>query len=828
MRILGYSRLNSIVVPFLFSLLVAGNSLSSFAADEKAPARITALTIAPGAIIMKGAHAKQRLLVSGQPDRGFALDLTGKAKFESSNPKIATVSDEGVITPVANGTVTIRAIHGNVKAETKVTVRKVEDRTLNFYNDVMPILSRLNCNQMGCHGSPKGKSGFILSLFDADPDLDYERIVRARLGRLVTPMNPANSLLITKAMNTVPHGGGMRLKPNQPEYDTLVEWVSQQAPLSRENDPKLERVEVFPKQRVVARDGIQPMLVEAYYSDGSMRDMTDLSHLESNDDMIAYVTRKKVAEVTGTGEAIIMARLTGKSAVGRLSIAQHFDKPLADLPTNNYIDELVMRKLQMLNIAPSELSSDTEFQRRVYLDTLGTLPTPEETRRFLAETNPQRRTQLIDQLIKRPEFVDRRTLNWADLLRVNSGFPIYLRNKGMWTYYLWIRHSMATNKPMDQFVTELLTASGNTYKNGPANFYRVASVNPQDAAEQTSMLFLGVRLDCARCHNHPFEQITWDDNLHMAAFFAGMRRKRLPTDQQDEDVIFASAGGTVRHPESKQIMPPRFLNSTTEVKFENDADPRAELAKWITAPENPWFARNMSNRVWFWLMGRGIVHDPDDFRSTNPPSNPELLDYLAKEFIDSGYDMEHIYRLILNSRTYQLSSITNDSNIDDHVHFSHYPYRQMDAEQTLDALSVATGVPERFPGMPVGTRASQLPDTYVRSVFLDLFGRPMRATTCECERSGEMHVGQSMHLISSEHIESKLSGRGGRLDQLINEKKSDAQIVEELYLAALSRLPTAAEKQRVLSQPIPKERRKDWFEDLMWALLNTKEFLFNH
>jgi len=341
-------------------------------------------------------------------------------------------------------------------------------------------------------------------------------------------------------------------------------------------------------------------------------------------------------------------------------------------------------------------------------------------------------------------------------------------------------------------------------------------------------LFLGVRLDCAHCHNHPFEQITLGDNLGMAAFFARVRRKRPPVPMANNDVIvYLARSGSIRHPETKQVVQPKFLKGLVLEEAES-IDPRAALADWITSPDNPYFARNMVNRVWYWLMGRGIVHEPDDFRSTNPPSNPELLDYLADEFVQSGYDMKHIFRLVLASRTYQLSSRPNRWNQDDRIHFSHYPIRRLDAEQMLDALSAATGAPDKFPGLPPCTRAAQLPDAYVRSVMLDLFGRPMRATACECERSNEMHIGQTLHLMSSEHVEGKLVSAGARLSQLLASDLSDEAIVEELYLACLSRLATDEEKKTIFADPIPPDRRREWFEDLLWTLANTKEFLFNH
>ena len=776
---------------------------------------------------LTGHWATQRVLITGKRQDGTLVDVTDQCQFESVDANIAAVSSQGIIEPIADGTTKLRIGYESLNIETAVTIQQASHRTLNFRNQVLPVISSLNCNQMGCHGSPKGKNGFLLSLFAAEPEDDYQMIARGRMSRLVDPVEPERSLLLLKAINQVPHGGGRHLSQNSREYALLADWIAQQTPQGSSDDRKLERIEIFPKQRVVNVGGEQRFLVEAYYSDGSMADVTDLANFTSNDDLIAAVFQGGLAEVNSAGDAIILARFSGQMAVSRLAIPQERSTPFSEFAPNNRIDELVAAKLRRLNILPSDLTSDSQFIRRVYLDTMGTLPSVAEVRGFLADSAPDKRSRLIDELLDRPEFVDRRTLKWADLLRVNSGFPVYLRKKGMWAYYQWVRNRMAQNQPMDEFVHELMTAEGNSLEYGAASFFRASKTKPQETAEQVATLFLGVRLDCAHCHNHPFEEITWNDNLGMGAFFANVRRKRLDTERQDEFVIYQGRGGTLKHPKTRKVVSPTFLDGTVAEMSPND-DPRKVLADWVTKPENPWFARNMANRVWFWLMGRGIVHEPDDMRSTNPPSNPELLDYLAEHFVASGYDQRETYRLILNSRTYQLSSLPNESNKDDHVHCSHYPFRRLESEQMLDAVSQATGTVEAFPGMPRGTRAAELPDTYVRSVFLDLFGRPMRASTCDCERPREMHVGQTMHFMSSEHMEAKLSGAGNRISKLVQEKKTAGNIIDELYLATLSRFPTEEERQRVLSETVPEKARQGWFEDLLWALLNTKEFSFNH
>jgi hypothetical protein len=491
---------------------------------------------------------------------------------------------------------------------------------------------------------------------------------------------------------------------------------------------------------------------------------------------------------------------------------------------HNRIDQLVFARLKRLGIPPSEMSSDAEFVRRVYLDVIGTLPTPEETCRFLADPAPDKRRRLIDQFLARPEFIDFWTLKWGDLLRVKRGFPIQLWDKGVWAYHRWIRQSLAENKPYDQFARELITAQGSGYRDGAANFFRaVPNRDPQTWAETTAATFLGVRLDCARCHSHPFEAWTWDDNYRLAAFFKlGLKR----TSEWGEEVVYFRPDAELKHARTGETVTPAFLGGEA-AQIAAGEDPRSQLAAWLTSPRNPWFARNAANRVWYWLLGRGIVHEPDDFRSTNPPENPELLEYLAQELVAHRFDLQHLFRLILNSRVYQLSSTPNPWNEKDSRHFSHRTIKRLGAEQLLDAVSQVAEAPEKFPGLPPGYRAIQLPDSEVRSFFLDLFGRPPRDIACECERSTETSMPQALYLINSEHLENKVS-QGERIKRLLSQGKSDNEILEELYLAALSRFPTPTERQKVLFYLATKRPRERALQDVLWALMNSKEFLFNH
>ncbi len=656
------------------------------------------------------------------------------------------------------------------------------------------------------------------------------RAALAGEGRRLNPVAPAQSLLLLKATMTISHGGGKITEVGSPEYNLLAQWIARGAPRGRISDPKVVRVDVLPKERSMKQNEKQQLVVTAHFSDGSTQDVTRLANYKSNDEVVATMSGDGKVTPHVAGEAVVMVEFLGKMDAARILVPQDIKGKLGNWEIGklgqpfNRVDELVFAKLRKLGIPPSELSGDAEFIRRVYLDVIGTLPTPDEVTRFLADPSPDKRSRLIDHLLSRPEFADFWALKWGDLLRVKRGFPIHLWDKGMWAYHRYIKESMAQNKPYDQFVHELLTAKGSGYRDGAANFYRaVPSKDPQTWAETTATTFLGVRLDCAHCHNHPFESWTWDDNYGLAAFFkVGLKG----TGEWGEEVVFFNPNSTVKHAQTGRAVYPKFLGGE-EISFAPSEDPRVKLAEWITSPNNPWFARNAVNRVWYWLLGRGIVHEPDDFRSTNPPENPELLDYLAQEFVDHKFDLKHIFRLILNSRTYQLSSKPNPWNVNDTKHFSHYAIKRLSAEQLLDAVSQSAEAPEKFPGLPLGYRAIQLPDSEVSSFFLDLFGRPPRDITCECERSTETSMPQALYLINSEHLENKVS-QGQRIKRLLAQGKSDDEIITELYLATLSRFPTQEERKKTIPYLANKPQREKALQDVLWALLNTKEFMFNH
>jgi hypothetical protein len=799
---------------------------------------IRSLSLLPQNSMLVGARAAQTLVAMAAMGDGSVKDVTAECQFRSHNPKVATVNAQGVVTPVANGATVVTAQCGKTATSTKVVVKNIEDNTFNFTNHILPVISKLGCNRTGCHGSPKGKSGFKMSLFGAEPEPDFVAFAKSGEGRRINPADPAKSLFLLKATMTISHGGGKITEVGSPEYNTLAQWIARGAPRGKVTDPKVVGVEVLPKERSMKPNEKQQLIVAAKFSDGSTQDVTRLANYKVNDEVVATTSGDGKVTAQVSGEAVVMVEFLGKMDTARIAVPQNVTgsgfwvlgsgdgtpKPKTQNPEPSRIDDLVFAKLRKLGIPPSDLSGDTEFIRRVYLDVIGTLPTPDEVTRFIADPSPDKRSRLIEQLLNRPEFSDFWALKWGDILRVKRGFPIHLWDKGMWAYHRYIKESIAQNKPYDDFVRELLTANGSGYRDGAANFYRaVPSKDPQTWAETTATTFLGVRLDCAHCHNHPFESWTWDDNYGLAAFFkVGLKG----TGEWGDEVVFFKPDSAVKHAQTGQAAYPKLLGGE-EIGFAPNEDPRKKLAEWITSPKNPWFARNAVNRVWFWLLGRGIVHEPDDFRSTNPPENPELLDYLADEFVRHDFDMKHIFRLVLNSRTYQLSSKPNQWNEHDTKHFSHYAIKRLGAEQLLDALSQSADAPEKFPGLPLGYRAIQLPDSQVNSFFLDLFGRPPRDITCECERSTETSMPQALYLINSEHLEGKVS-QGQRIKRLLAQGKSDDDIITELYLATLSRFPTQEERKKTITYLANKPQRERALQDVLWALLNTKEFMFNH
>jgi hypothetical protein len=688
-----------------------------------------------------------------------------------------------------------------------------------------------------CHGTPSGKNGFKLSLRGYDPAADYAQLTRDALARRTSINNPDASLILQKALGRVPHEGGQRFAAGSVPHRVIRGWIAEGLNDDPTTLPAITKVEVLPGDRVQLHPARwQQLAVVARFTDGSARDVTALSVFTSSDPTVADVDRSGLVTFKQPGEVAILVRYLEHMLTARLTYLKPNDRFVwTNPPEHNEIDTLVFAKLKMMNILPSDLCTDEEFLRRAYLDLCGILPTPDEARAFLASKDPDKRAKLIDQLLERPEYADFWALKWADVLRSNRKT---IQLAGVHKYQGWLRNSIAANRPFDALVRELLTANGSTFANPAANYYRVAR-DPQSLAETTAQLFFGIRMQCAKCHNHPFERWTQDDYYSLAAFFARVRQKPDPTNDLaapgkpptgGAEVIYADRAGEIEKPlanGSKVVVAPRFLGGPAPA-IEPGQDRREVLARWLTSAENPFFARSVVNRVWFHLMGRGIVDPVDDFRDSNPASNEELLDALAKDFAAHGFDQKRLIRKIMTSRTYQLSAETNETNKDDTKYFSHAVAKLYSAEQLLDAICAATAVPEKFAGLPLGTRAVQLPDGEVNHLFLKTFGQPARELACECEREGDSNLAQALQLINGPTIHEKLRAPNNRIGQLLAAKKPDAEILAELYLATLSRFPTEAEATVVLEHVAKAaDKRKAW-EDVQWVLINSKEFLFRH
>jgi hypothetical protein len=708
-----------------------------------------------------------------------------------------------------------------------VAVRAAEPSTAlrppsHFENDILPILGRHGCNSSGCHGKAEGQGGFKLSVFASDPEADYAALTREGRGRRTFPANPEESLLLRKGTGRAPHGGGTKLLPASEDYRTVRDWIAAGMPFGSPDAPHLVALRVEPGERVMGPHAEQALKVYARYSDGSERDVTAHARFQSNADAVATVSAAGIVVTHEVpGEAAVMAAYLGEVGIFRLLVPR--PGPMAageKLPQYNFIDRLVDAKLAKLNVAPSGLCDDSEFLRRITLDLTGTLPTPEAARKFLADSSAGKRARLVEELLERPEFADLWAMRWADLLRVDRQA---LGHQRAHLYYDWIRNSIASNVPFDRFARELVTAEGPLNELGPANFYRVIA-KPGEMAGTVSQVFLGVRIACAECHHHPFDRWKQTDYYGMAAFFTpiGVRGGR------DGESVSSSGEPVIRHPRTNNPVMAHALG--TLMPASNPAgDRRLVLAEWMTSPDNPFFARNLSNRVWGWMLGRGLVEPVDDVRATNPPSNPELLDALAKFTIENRYDVRKLIVLIASSRIYQTSAVPNATNEKDERNFSRAYFKRPEAEVLLDMTCQALGVPEKFPGSPGISRAVQLWDSKARSEFLRLFGRPNRVTACECERTREPSVAQVLNLLNSPDIQARLTHAGGTVSRLAREHKDDGKLVEELYLTFFSRLPTAAEKD-VGVKHLRKhaDDRRAAVEDLAWALLNSVEFLFNH
>jgi Protein of unknown function (DUF1553)/Protein of unknown function (DUF1549)/Bacterial Ig-like domain (group 2) len=701
-----------------------------------------------------------------------------------------------------------------------------EKPRLSFVKDIVPIFTKSGCANSNCHGSIRGQAGFKLSLFGYEPDLDYDAIVKAQDGRRIDRNDPARSLILLKPTFGVPHGGGERFTVGSLEYEAILNWIRDGATYDSAGSPRLRTIRVVPEEvTLVGLGSKQQLSVSGTYTDESTEDLTHKVQYTANDESVLEVSPNGEIRAKRAGETAIMVRTLGKAVAARVAVIGTTPmKDYPEVPCNNFVDELILSKLKRVNIVPSPLSSDREFVRRVYLDIVGLLPTLDESGRFLESKDPQKRARLIDELIERPEFAEVWATRFSDLFRVGL---LDQRSKGGRIMYSWLRKAMLEDMPFDQFATELITASGNLYFNPASNFYYITEFSePENIATNVSQVFLGVRIECARCHNHPWEKWTQEDFWGFAAFFGRMGIK--DTYENDESEVTLKPAGEVISPKTKKRVAPKYLDGPSETE-RLDEDVREKLAKWITAPENPWFARAIVNRVFKYYMGRGIVEPLDDFRVTNPPTNEALLDALAKDFISNGYHLKHTIRVILNSRAYQLSSEPNETNRDDTLNYSHYFMRRLLAEELIDSMTEVTGVPEKIPGYMLGTRSMTIPQG-APTYFLQTFGR-LKAREVICERDNSPDVAQAMHLISGETIQKQITGKDGTLDRwLADPSLTNEEITQRLFMATLVRPPTESEQTQVLAslRQGGDGARRQAFEDLMWSIFNSKTFIFNH
>jgi hypothetical protein len=782
--------------------------------------------VVPAKVRLVGKNATQRLLVTGKiGDR--AVDWTRDASYRSDAPSRVRVSADGTITALAGG-------HGRVLIEVKGHTLAVEvdidgaDRapSVTFENDIEPILARRGCNSGPCHGKARGQNGFQLSLLGYDPQFDFQAIVEEARGRRIFPAAPERSLLLTKPAGLVPHGGGRKIEVGDRNHAMILEWIRAGLPRTPADQPKLQRITVMPAERVMSARDAQQLVVTAHYSDGRTRDVTALSMFQSNESVLAAVNADGLVTAGPLpGEAAITARFMEKFAVCSILIPQPKTIPAdvyAQLPRKNFIDELVWAKLRKLNIVPSGPAKDATFLRRAYLDVIGRLPTPAEARGFLEDPAPDKRERLVDALLDRPEYADFWANKWADLLRPN---PYRVGIKSVLSLDAFLRDSFRQNKPHDQFVREIVTAQGSTWRNGATVVFRDRR-EPDEIATMVSQLFLGVRLECAKCHHHPFEIWSQDDFYSLAAFFARIGRKGTgvsPPISGSEEVIFRGTQGEVKHPVTGQVLRPRTLLGQPAA-IDDDTDPRRVLADWIVSDRNPYFAKVAVNRVWADVMGRGLVEPIDDLRATNPPTNGPLLDALADHFRKEKYDFKKLLRTILTSHAYGLASEPGPDNFADLRNYSRHYRQRLRAEVLLDAVGDVTGVRDKFSAAPIGTRAMALWTVRTESFFLDAFSRPDPNQDPPCERSPETSVVQALHLMNSPVLHQKVASDQGRATELANSKKTSDEIVEELYLSTYARHPDEAELAicRKLFTGVP---RRQAAEDVMWSLINTPEFL---
>jgi hypothetical protein len=811
----------------LAALVLSTSLHSSVSAQDSTPTATSAertfsgLEVYPTEIVLGSIRDARRILVTGVTTSGQRIDLTSKATLTASANSF-TVATDGYITPVSAGEGQMVVEAAGLRTEVSVKITSAEATPVDFIRDVNPLLSKVGCNQGTCHGSANGKNGFKLSLRGYDSLYDYRALIDDISGRRFNRSQPSQSLMLLKPTQGVPHEGGFLFDEDSRVYKTLEQWIAEGCQFKADS-ARVTGIEIYPPTPLLQlRHDQQQLIVIAKYADGSTRDVTRDAAFETSNFEVATVSKTGLITAVQRGEAAALVRYEGNYAAAPISILGNRDGyEWTPQPELNFIDGLVNNKLQRMKILPSGSANDAEFLRRVTLDIVGVPPSIEEVNAFVNDpTEPQaKRAAKIEQLLAGSGYVEHWTLKWSDLL-LNRRKTV--TERGVWAFRNWIRQAIATNKPYDQFASELITANGNTFENPAANYFRIAR-EPKLVMENMTQVFLGTRFNCNQCHDHPFERWTQRQYYELAAYFADVGRRPMP--DGDEFIFTMSSPTAVVNPDTNQSAAPKFpFDHAGAINTETR---REQLAQWLTARENPYFAKSIVNRYWSYFFGRGIIDPVDDIRASNPASNPELLEALTRDFVEHNHDLKRLIRLICNSATYQRSLDANVWNEDDTANFSHALPRRLSAEQLYDSIIQATGAPRALPGVPAGFRAAELPDPQVEVAFLDMFGRAPRESPCECERTSDVSLGQTLNMVNGSTIGDAIAHPQGIIARSLAAGATNDQLIDTIYLSALCRKPIAEELTQAQAYFTNSGNPKEAAEDLMWALINSPGFLFN-
>ncbi|MGI9428704.1 MAG: DUF1549 domain-containing protein [Bythopirellula sp.] len=808
----------------LATLLLCQSATLAAQSDKVPPTQFVSLDVYPEQVTLNHADDIQRMVAIATRADGVTLDVTKLANWQVHESD-SLVFAAGKLTATADGTAKLTVEFAGLQATAQLTASNTGERVpVSFRHDVIPVFLRHGCNAGGCHGSSRGKDGFRLSLFGFDPAGDYHRLTRELATRRLNLALPEESLVLLKATATVPHTGGKLLEQESRHYKKIRAWIAAGATNDLPAAATVESLAIYPPSAAIGVDGqTQQFIALATYSDGKTRDVTDLAVFQSSNDVSAAVGADGLVTSNQPGEAFVMARFDTHT-VGSQVLVLPTDQPFQPREENpaNYVDELVNVKLRTLRIHQSELCTDEEFLRRVMIDIAGRLPEQQERAEFLASEYPTKRAAKIDELLAGPEFAQIWAKKWAELLLVRTEVG-RVEYKPMYLYWQWLTEQITAGRPLDEMIQELLSSSGSTFDTPTTNFYQI-DPDRRKTAENVAQSFLGIRIQCAQCHNHPFDRWTMDDYYGFTAFFSQIGRKR--SDDYREWMIYDSRGGEVRHPVGNRVMKPKFLGG--EVPELQGRDRREVVADWVVSTGNPYFAVSVANRVWAHFLGTGIVEPVDDIRVSNPPSNPALFQKLGEQLIEYNFDVRRLVRDICNSNTYQRTCDPNQSNINDTANFARAQPRRISAEVLLDCLSQATGKQEKLPGLPVGARAIQIADGRASNYFLTTFGRAKRETVCACESKAEPTLSQALHMLNGQTVHQRIN-QGGMVKKWLGKNKSSAEVIDAIYLRSLSRLPSDQEREQQLANlPTEPPELEAALEDVFWAVLNSREFVFNH